>query len=226
MRRARWSGVSVIVLLAACSPTQPTRDCGDSGPLPDFLNATCSLIGSIVSCQARTEDPGLYCTAPSQDVTQSVQWVSTNLAAGRFVAPGRFEFSRPGGTVIYVRDARLVSWQAYAFAADADGKVRQVSPFDVVVLDSRSNEFLWAATVQFTVDGGPTQTCRQDAGPPSAPCRFWFDTSDANASPGGPRGTAVASKPGYSTESQTVTLSPPTCPTCSPNLLTIRLSPG
>jgi hypothetical protein len=226
MRSSRLAVGLVVAMLGACSPTQPTRECGNIPPLPDVLTAICSLNGSIASCQARTEGRGLYCTAAGEDVTSSVRWISTNPSVGRFLGPGRFEFSTPGTTVIYAQDSRLVSTQSYAYAVSESGLVRQVFPIDVSVVDRRSNEFLSSATVQFTFDGGPTQTCRLDVGLPFVPCRFWFDVFEANVSPGGPRGVVVASRPGYSTESETVTLRPPTCPTCAPSLVMMRLSPA
>jgi hypothetical protein len=70
----------------------------------------------------------------------SVQWFSTNEATGHFSAPGDYDFTAPGSTVIYAEGYRLSTTAAYAYSFGHDG-IRQVSPFAVFHRLPSSNAF-------------------------------------------------------------------------------------
>jgi hypothetical protein len=184
------------------------------------MSVKCSPSGTTLACTARQDTFELYCSGPSGDVTNTVDWIATNPAVGRFAAPGRFEFTSPGTTVIYAQDWRLLSGSAYAYTLGFDGELVEAIPIDVIV-EGDDGGSIEGATVQLTSVTGETHTCTSGSAPRFTPCRMWVDAvPDEHFT----TVVVVASKAGYTTASKTLTVERLQCPTCSPNAVALRLS--
>ena len=154
----------VVALTSACGQSSPTDPrCGTDPGFPNQLYLNCTPSGSTVACKVQAASNELSCGGfEARDVTTTVQWFSTNQTVGHFSAPGRYDFTAPGSTVIYAEGYRLSTTAAYAYSFDVDG-IRQVSPFAVIVSQPNGG-VLPLALVQFIPEVGDEQTCRYSAG--------------------------------------------------------------
>ncbi len=215
-----------IALTPACRQNSPTDPrCGTEPGFPNQLYLTCTPSGSSVACNVRAESNELYCGGfDARDVTSTVQWRATNQNVGRFSAPGRFDFTAPGATVIYAEGYRLRTAAAPAYSFGG-GSIRELATFEVLVSQSNGG-FVPLAHVEFIPEVGDQQTCRQGAGAPFTPCLFWVEVVDQNLRGVLSSATVIASAPGYTTVQRAVEPRWPVCDSCSPNGVAIRLAPS
>ena len=207
-----------IVLLSGCrSPLGPgeCRDGHDSsgrGPIV-LLQAACVPVGTDVQCHADRIEEG-YCAGPNRDVTGLARWVSTDSSAAAFTAPGHLQVRSKGATAIYAEFETSYSQQVFGYLVEPGRVPDQIGAVDVSVWTTTTGGFLPSATVEFIPQQGIAQACQQGVGSPFTPCRFWSDFTPV---------LVLASKPGHTTEQQTVM--PKTTNLAYPTGLVLRLTP-
>jgi hypothetical protein len=191
------------------------------------LELSCSALAPSVSCHVRAVSNELYCGGyEARDVTNFLQWFSTNPSAGHFVTPGQFQFTSPASTVIYAEGYDLRTGRAVAYKFGTDNQLRPITAFGVTVTAQPLGGVLALANVRFIQEGRDEQTCTQGASAPYAGCVFSVDELSPDPRFDLPPATVIASAPGYATVQRAVQPLRPLCETCGPQGVLITLSPA
>ena len=160
----------------SCNPLEPGacrngRDSSGRGPFVTLEIRSCDAVRSDVQCRADRVETS-YCAGPTRDVTDAVEWVSSDPAIAVFdasvVPRGYLKVLADGRVEVTARIGFLTS-RSQTFNVSPASVPRQDIQLRVSLVDDRTNQRIAGGRVDIRPLQGTPQTCHTDS---NGSCRF------------------------------------------------------